>query len=316
MGSFGDRLKKEREKRGMTLEDVSNATKIGVRSLRALEQEKFELLPGGVFNKGFVRSYAKHLGLDDEAVVADYLEAAGEAAPASTLADPAEGQSGAESADSGSLESFPFRSIAVILAVAALLVAGWLYYSRRGSRESAAQNASATAESAATVSGNPARSAPAPVADPTPGGSAAEQSTNSTQESTSIGAQGPTFSATQGSVPVSATPTSAQASSGSVAGGSARSGANFELSLRAIDDVWLSITVDSQPPAEALLIQGQTKTMRASSRIVMRIGNPVVLRASVNGKPVPIRGAEGQPETLIFTASGLEPASEPSPKPN
>jgi len=79
--SFGERLKKEREKRGMTLEDVSGATKISVRNLRALEQEKFDQMPGGIFNRGFVRAFAKHLGLDDDQVVADYREAAGESVP-------------------------------------------------------------------------------------------------------------------------------------------------------------------------------------------------------------------------------------------
>ncbi len=82
VSSFGERLKKEREKRGMTLEDVSGATKISVRNLRALELEKFDTMPGGIFNRGFVRAYAKHLGLDDDQVVADYREAAGESVPA------------------------------------------------------------------------------------------------------------------------------------------------------------------------------------------------------------------------------------------
>src|SRR5215831_710121 len=77
MGSFGDRLKKEREQRGITLDDISLNTKIGTRLLRALEEEKFDQLPGGIFNKGFVRAYARHVGLDEEQTVADYMSAAG-----------------------------------------------------------------------------------------------------------------------------------------------------------------------------------------------------------------------------------------------
>src|SRR6201987_4368423 len=77
MGSFGDRLKKEREQRGITLDDISLTTKIGTRLLRALEEEKFEQLPGGIFNKGFVRAYARHVGLDEDQTVADYMTAAG-----------------------------------------------------------------------------------------------------------------------------------------------------------------------------------------------------------------------------------------------
>ena len=67
--------------RGVSLDDIADATKIGTRLLRALEEEHFELLPGGIFNKGFVRAYSKYLGLNEEEAVADYLEAAGEATP-------------------------------------------------------------------------------------------------------------------------------------------------------------------------------------------------------------------------------------------
>ncbi len=73
MGQFGDKFRKEREKKGISLEDVSNVTKISSRMLQAIEQEQFDLLPGGVFNRGFIRAYAKHLGLNDEEAVTDYL---------------------------------------------------------------------------------------------------------------------------------------------------------------------------------------------------------------------------------------------------
>src|SRR5438552_4420994 len=79
MGSFGDRLKKEREQRSISLDDISLSTKIGTRMLRALEEEKFEQLPGGIFNKGFVRAYARHVGLDEEQTISDYITALGEA---------------------------------------------------------------------------------------------------------------------------------------------------------------------------------------------------------------------------------------------
>ena len=78
MGSFGDKLRRERELRGVALDDIAGATKIGTRMLRALEEEHFELLPGGIFNKGFVRAYAKYLGLNEDEAVADYLAAAGD----------------------------------------------------------------------------------------------------------------------------------------------------------------------------------------------------------------------------------------------
>lgn len=75
MEAFGEKLRKQREQRGITLEAISSTTKISTRMLRALEEEKFEQLPGGVFNKGFVRAYARQVGLDEEEAIADYLTA-------------------------------------------------------------------------------------------------------------------------------------------------------------------------------------------------------------------------------------------------
>src|SRR5579872_7619923 len=74
VSEFGDKFRKAREKKELSFDDVSNVTKISSRMLQAIEQENFDLLPGGVFNKGFIRAYAKHLGLDGEEAVNEYLE--------------------------------------------------------------------------------------------------------------------------------------------------------------------------------------------------------------------------------------------------
>jgi len=73
MGNFGNKFRKARESKKLSFDDVSNVTKIGSRMLKAIEEEDFDQLPGGVFNKGFIRSYAKHLGIDPEDAVNDYL---------------------------------------------------------------------------------------------------------------------------------------------------------------------------------------------------------------------------------------------------
>lgn len=75
MGAFGEKLRKQREQRGIALDAISNSTKISTRMLRALEEEKFDQLPGGVFNKGFVRAYARQVGLDEDEAISAYLEA-------------------------------------------------------------------------------------------------------------------------------------------------------------------------------------------------------------------------------------------------
>src|ERR1700676_132511 len=84
-GNFGERLKRERELREVTLAEITAATRIGPRFLEALENEDWEKLPGGVFNRGFVRSVARYLGLDEEGLLAEYDMAHGTQEQASPL---------------------------------------------------------------------------------------------------------------------------------------------------------------------------------------------------------------------------------------
>jgi cytoskeletal protein RodZ len=78
VGTFGEKLRNRREQRGLSLDAISTTTKISPRMLRAIEDEHFDQLPGGVFNKGFVRAYARQIGLDEEEAISDYLAALGE----------------------------------------------------------------------------------------------------------------------------------------------------------------------------------------------------------------------------------------------
>ena len=97
MASFGVELKRERELRGISLKEIAEATKISIRFLEALEQDKFEMLPGGIFNRGFIRAYTRFIGVDGEEMVNAYMEqiAAQQAQrrelgrPAAALAPPA-----------------------------------------------------------------------------------------------------------------------------------------------------------------------------------------------------------------------------------
>ena len=65
--------------RGVSLREIADATKISVRFLEALESDRVDVLPGGVFRRSFVRQYARHLGLDAERLVAEFVFAHGEA---------------------------------------------------------------------------------------------------------------------------------------------------------------------------------------------------------------------------------------------
>ena len=76
---FGEHLKRERELRGVSLDEIAAATRIKTSFLEALENGRWDELPGGAFNRGFVRATAHFLGLDEDGMVAEYaLETGGE----------------------------------------------------------------------------------------------------------------------------------------------------------------------------------------------------------------------------------------------
>jgi cytoskeleton protein RodZ len=69
---FGEHLRREREMRGVSLDEIAVATRISTRFLEALEREQWDQLPGGAFNRGFIRSIARFLGIDEDGLVAEY----------------------------------------------------------------------------------------------------------------------------------------------------------------------------------------------------------------------------------------------------
>src|SRR5215470_12506174 len=71
-GNFGERLKRERELREISFDELSKSTRISSRFLDALENEDWKKLLGGVFGHGFVWTIACYLGLDEEALLAEY----------------------------------------------------------------------------------------------------------------------------------------------------------------------------------------------------------------------------------------------------
>jgi cytoskeletal protein RodZ len=71
-GNFGERLKRERELREVSVDELTKATRISARFIEALENEDWAKLPGGVFGHGFVRTIARYLGLNEEALLGEY----------------------------------------------------------------------------------------------------------------------------------------------------------------------------------------------------------------------------------------------------
>jgi cytoskeletal protein RodZ len=70
---FGARMKRTREERGVTLRHIAEVTKLSVSALEALERNDISRLPGGIFSRAFVRSYAIEIGLDPEQTVREFV---------------------------------------------------------------------------------------------------------------------------------------------------------------------------------------------------------------------------------------------------
>jgi cytoskeletal protein RodZ len=75
MASLGQELKKQRESLNISIDEMASSTKIVGRYLEALEEDRFEAMPGGFFVKGILRTYAKYVGLDENEVLEKYREA-------------------------------------------------------------------------------------------------------------------------------------------------------------------------------------------------------------------------------------------------
>src|SRR5262249_62075406 len=73
-GGVGAKLRDARERRDLSLRQIANATKISIGALEALERNDISRLPGGIFSRAFVRSYAVELGLDPEPRIQEFIE--------------------------------------------------------------------------------------------------------------------------------------------------------------------------------------------------------------------------------------------------
>lgn len=136
-GTFGDCLKREREMREVSLKEICSATRIATRFLAAMENEEWEKLPGGVFNRGFVRAVARYLGLDEETMLAEY-----------DLAHSHHGTSVPLQAPLSIPRSFPkWLPVALVLLLAGLIAAGFYAWRAFVSHRSAMGSISSTPNS-------------------------------------------------------------------------------------------------------------------------------------------------------------------------
>src|SRR5438067_2520593 len=122
-GDFGGRLRAARERRGVSLRQIAAATKISVGALEALERNDVSRLPGGIFTRAFVRSYAAEVGLDPDEAIQDFLAQFphdGGTAPAHAQPEPIEEEHAIE--NERRMATTILRLVAISLPVAAALV--------------------------------------------------------------------------------------------------------------------------------------------------------------------------------------------------
>jgi len=280
MDSFGIKLKREREKRKISLDDVSAATKISNRFLSAIETDRFDQLPGGIFNRGFIRAYASHLGLDEEQTVADYLAASGEDDPNAPVEPEHAQQAWAE--EHSSQVSLPWKELAAVLLLAVVGVAYWKFRQREGEHSPSA-SVSAPANPVAFQAGagaspqadNASRTTPTAVASPPPGHPGGVTNTNKE-------------------------PTSASSSQ------------VFHLRIVAREDSWISISGPQGEILRQVLTPPEEKNFTTRNPIVVRVGNVGGLDFIWNGRALPSQGKEGEVKTLIFDGAGVHIPPPPS----
>jgi cytoskeleton protein RodZ len=132
-GSIGEKLRLERETQGIALRDISEQTRISMRYLEAIETDDYRRLPGGIFNRSFIRAYAKFIGYDEEQAIDEYtqtLREHGESPDDSTKPF----RSQVYTNDASTQSRSPMRTLLlaiVILALLSLAVWGGLYFYQR-----------------------------------------------------------------------------------------------------------------------------------------------------------------------------------------
>ena len=272
MAGFGEKLEQERLKRGVKLEQISAATKIASHHLRALEKEEFRGLPGGVFNRGFVRSYARYLGLNQEEMVTQYLAASGEPEP-----QPVE-------ADAGDSEK-AVRWLRLVLVIA-ILVGGVIAGIRLREplltllRSELLRSQTTAAPVTATRARHTARLTPAKTK--------------------------PVDSAEKPIVAESAQPSPSRLLVPAAAAEPLARG-DFTVAVRAHQEAWLSITADNRRVMEGTLGTDDVRQFHAAKQLVFVTGNAGGVEISFNGSPLGPLGAEGQRKQVTFTPAGIQP---------
>ncbi len=301
MPSFGEKLKQEREKRKITLEQISSSTKIGTRMLQALEEDKFKQLPGGIFNKGFVRAYSRCIGLDEDQTVAEYLQASGDAPPASTeiaaredvARENEETVSRLEAISDAHPRQLPWGLFAAVLLLIALALSLWSHRQR----ERARQSLHPTPTTAAV---------PLPAAQSSGEGSGKISNQDSTSRS-------PTNSSSTNSPPTGGSAVAPKTPQTVVAAAPTTTPGEFTVVIQAREESWILITADGKTGPSELLTVGSERVIRGQKEVIIKTGNAGGIDFRFNGKKLDTGGQFGEVKTVTFGPDGMVPNAPPPP---
>ncbi|HVX67810.1 MAG TPA: RodZ domain-containing protein [Bryobacteraceae bacterium] len=305
MLSIGDRLRRERLRRGLDIDQLAEQTKINAAMLEAIEADDLDRLPGSFFTRSFVRQYAKALELDDEEFETELKRVTGGE-------EPAVPEFPVPSADLGLPPVTPGVSshgrshhslsslIAFVLIVAACTGIYTLWQkSRDDSREEARRSAAAHQNQAASKPAPPPQAAP-PAAQPaagTPGETVAAQTPEAAP------AQAPPAESAA-PTPAPETPAAAPAETGPVA-----------VQVHTTAEAWMRVTADGVNLYTGLLQPNESRNFAGKERMSILFGDPSAVEVTWNGKAVGTIGPQGKPRVVQFTPQSYRIVNPAPPKP-
>jgi cytoskeletal protein RodZ len=271
---IGSELRQAREGLGLSLHDLSNRTKIRLSVLRAIESNDFRQLPNDVFTRGFLKLYAREVGVDPAAIAERFDTLTVTGTPDAPEGGPSPFQRG-QSSFGGQAESpgtQPVRVVLFSVVLVAIVVAGYLGVQRwRSGQQAAPDQASAPAtapETSAATQPGPAASPVSPATTPVP---------DTKREPAPP------------SPPPASTPATAPAATA------------LRVALRATGPCWLAATADGRQVAYRLLNADERVMIEASTEAVLRIGSPGNVNMTINDRPIRPFERPGQPVTLRIT---------------
>jgi cytoskeleton protein RodZ len=285
---FGGRLRDARERRGVSLRQIANATKISVAVLEALERNDIAKLPGGIFGRAFVRSYAIEVGLDPEATIQDFIaQFPNDSVIAGhPTSDQVEDHEAVES------ERRTAGTFLWLLVISVPVAAGLLYFAAIGGR---APVEPAAAPIAAPAPEAPAAAEPQPTRTPPP---PAEQPAALVGTGTSAA---PAVVATSPAAPVQPSSVAAAASPPTETAVEA-----LTVALTAKRPCWISATVDGRKSIERLLQAGEQQTVTVRREMVLTAGDASAIALQFNGADGRVLGKAGEVVTARFNLTNYK----------